>query len=195
MTKIIGLTGGIGSGKSTVARYFESKGISIYIADDEARKLTDSPEVSGAIVETFGNNILDNGIINRKALSEIVFNNAINLQKLNSIIHPAVQLHFEEWLKNHSEEAFIIKEAAILFESGSYKFCDKIIVVEAPEEIRLQRVIKRDSVSEDSVKARMRNQWTDEMRAAKSDFVIVNVDLDTMKLQVDLILKKLKKLQ
>ena len=195
MTKIIGLTGGIGSGKSTVARYFESKGISIYIADDEARKLTDSPEVSGAIVETFGNNILDNGIINRKALSEIVFNNAINLQKLNSIIHPAVQLHFEEWLKNHSEEAFIIKEAAILFESGSYKFCDKIIVVEAPEEIRLQRVIKRDSVSEDSVKARMRNQWTDEMRAAKSDFVIVNIDLDTMKLQVDLILKKLKKLQ
>ena len=195
MTKIIGLTGGIGSGKSTVARYIESKGISIYIADDEARKITDTIDVSNAIARAFGDEILDNGIVNRKALSQIVFNNAENLQLLNSIIHPAVRIHFLEWLEKHSDEAFIIKEAAILFESGSYKNCDKIITVEAPEEIRLQRVIIRDNVLEVEVKARMRNQWTDTMRAEKSDFVVVNIEIEEMQLQVDQILKKLKKLQ
>ena len=195
MTKIIGLTGGIGSGKSTVARYIESKGISIYIADDEARKITDTIEVSNAIARAFGDEILDNGIVNRKALSQIVFNNAENLQLLNSIIHPAVRIHFLEWLEKHSDEAFILKEAAILFESGSYKNCDKIITVEAPEEIRLQRVVIRDNVLEQEVKARMRNQWTDAMRAEKSDFVVVNMEIGEMQLQVDQILKKLKKLQ
>ena len=195
MTKIIGLTGGIGSGKSTVARYIESKGIPVYIADDEARKLTDTIEVTNAIVSAFGNSILENGTINRAALSQIVFNNAKNLQILNSIIHPAVAVHFVDWLKKHSEDAIIVKEVAILFESGSYKNCDKIIAVEAPEEIRIQRVMKRDSVTEESVKARMRNQWTDEMRAEKSDFVVINIDLDEMKFEVDQILKKLKKLQ
>lgn len=195
MTKIIGLTGGIGSGKSTVARYIESKGISIYIADDEARKITDTIDVSNAIARAFGDEILDNGIVNRKALSQIVFNNAENLQLLNSIIHPAVRIHFLEWLEKHSDEAFIIKEAAILFESGSYKNCDKIITVEAPEEIRLQRVVIRDNVLGEEVKARMRNQWTDAMRAEKSDFVVVNIEIEEMQLQVDQILKKLKKLQ
>ena len=195
MTKIIGLTGGIGSGKSTVARYIESKGISIYIADDEARKITDTIDVSNAIARAFGDEILDNGIVNRKALSQIVFNNAENLQLLNSIIHPAVRIHFLEWLEKHSDDAFVIKEAAILFESGSYKNCDKIITVEAPEEIRLQRVVIRDNVLEVEVKARMRNQWTDAMRAEKSDFVVVNIDIEEMQLQVDQILKKLKKLQ
>ena len=195
MTKIIGLTGGIGSGKSTVARYIESKGFSIYIADDEARKLTDSPEVIKEITDAFGSSVVENGIINRKTLSEIVFNNAKNLQKLNSIIHPAVRVHFINWLENHSDEPFVIKEAAILFESGSYEDCDKIITVEVPEDIRLQRVVKRDGVTEEAVRARMRNQWTDKMRAEKSDFVINNIDLDEMKLKVDEILKKLLKLQ
>ena len=195
MTKIIGLTGGIGSGKSTVARYIESKGISIYIADDEARKTTDTIEVSNAIARAFGDEILDNGIVNLKALSQIVFNNAENLQLLNSIIHPAVRIHFLEWLEKHSDDAFVIKETAILFESGSYKNCDKIITVEAPEEIRLQRVVIRDNVLEDEVKARMRNQWTDAMRAEKSDFVVVNIEIGEMQLKVDQILKKLKKLQ
>ncbi len=195
MTKIIGLTGGIGSGKSTVARYIHSQGIPIYIADDEARKLTDSPKVILQIVDAFGDNVLENGIVNRKTLSEIVFNNAINLEKLNSIIHPAVRTHFVEWLKTHCAAPFIVKEAAILFESGSYKQCDKIITVEVPEDIRLQRVVKRDAVNEEAVKARMRNQWTDEMRAEKSDFVIQNIQLEDMKKQVDEILKNLKKLQ
>ena len=195
MTKIIGLTGGIGSGKSTVARFIESKGIPVYIADDEARKLTDSIEVKDAIVATFGRKILTNGIIDRQILSEIVFNNAENLEKLNSIIHPAVRENFTNWLNLHSNYDYIVKEAAILFESGSYKYCDIIVSVEAPQEVRIQRVIKRDGASREEVEARMRNQWTDEMRAEKSDFVILNLDIEDMKLQVEKFLKKLPKLQ
>lgn len=195
MTKIIGLTGGIGSGKSTVARFIESKGIPVYIADDEARKLTDSIEVKDAIVATFGRKILTNGIIDRQILSEIVFNNAENLEKLNLIIHPAVRENFTNWLNLYSNYDYIVKEAAILFESGSYKYCDIIVSVEAPQEVRIQRVIKRDGASREEVEARMRNQWTDEMRAEKSDFVILNLDIEDMKLQVEKFLKKLPKLQ
>ena len=195
MTKIIGLTGGIGSGKSTVARFIESKGIPVYIADDEARKLTDSIEVKDAIVATFGRKILTNGIIDRQILSEIVFNNAEYLEKLNLIIHPAVRENFTNWLNLHSNYDYIVKEAAILFESGSYKYCDIIVSVEAPQEVRIQRVIKRDGASREEVEARMRNQWTDEMRAEKSDFVILNLDIEDMKSQVEKFLKKLPKLQ
>lgn len=195
MTKIIGLTGGIGSGKSTVARYIESKGIPVYIADEEARKLTDTAIVTADIVAAFGDSIINDGKIDRKRLSDIVFNNSENLQKLNAIIHPAVRTHFIEWLKSHSSQELVVKEAAILFESGSYKECDYIITVEAPEDVRIGRVVQRDSVSEDAVRARMRNQWTDEKRAEKSDFVIVNIDIDDMKVQVEQILKKILKLQ
>ena len=195
MTKIIGLTGGIGSGKSTVARYINSKGIPVYIADDEARLLTDSVEVKDKIVATFGDKILNNGILDRKILSEIVFNNAENLQKLNSIVHPAVREHFMNWLKLHQNNAYVVKEAAILFESGSYKDCDIIISVEAPQEVRIERVMLRDGTSREAVEARMRNQWSDEMRAEKSDFVIVNTDLKEMEAQVNNFLKKLPKLQ
>lgn len=195
MTKIIGLTGGIGSGKSTVARYIESKGIPVYIADDEARKLTDSAEIKSQISNTFGEKVLKNGIVDRKILSEMVFNNAENLQKLNAIIHPAVRAHFIEWLRANSDKKWVVKEAAILFESGSYKDCDKIITVEAPEDVRVLRVAKRDAASEEEIKARIRNQWTDKMRAEKSDFVVVNLDIDAMKRQVDEILKNLMKLQ
>ena len=195
MTKIIGLTGGIGSGKSTVARYINSKGIPVYIADDEARLLTDSVEVKDKIVATFGDKILNNGILDRKILSEIVFNNAENLQKLNSIIHPAVREHFINWLKLHQNNAYVVKEAAILFESGSYKDCDIIISVEAPQEVRIERVMLRDGTSREEVEARMRNQWSDEMRAEKSDFVIVNTDLKEMEAQVNKFLKNLPKLQ
>ena len=195
MTKIIGLTGGIGSGKSTVARYIESKGIPVYIADEEARKLTDTAVVTADIVAAFRDSIINDGKIDRKRLSDIVFNHSENLQKLNAIIHPAVRTHFIEWLKSHSSQELVVKEAAILFESGSYKECDYIITVEAPEDVRIGRVVQRDSVSEDAVRARMRNQWTDEKRAEKSDFVIVNIDIDDMKVQVEQILKKILKLQ
>ncbi|MFV8442361.1 dephospho-CoA kinase [Flavobacterium sp. LB2P44] len=192
MTKIIGLTGGIGSGKTTIAKYFKSFGIPIYIADDEARKIMESPEIIDAIISAFGEAIFENGILNREKLAKIVFNDSDKLEKLNNIVHPAVKKHFEQWLLNHKNVPYIIYEAAILFESGGNKNCDLIITVTAPVETRIQRVIKRDKTTLELVLKKINAQWTDEKRISKSDFVIENIAKETAKLQVDRILKILK---
>ncbi len=174
MTKIIGLTGGIGSGKSTVARIFMDLGVPVYFADDAGRDVMDDITLIENVRKTFGDEVILDGIINRKVLADIVFNNSEHLQKLNSIVHPAVAIHFKYWFAKHQDSQFIIKEVAILFESGSYKNCDLIISVVAPEDIRIERVINRDKISTDAVRARMNNQWTDEQRIEKSDFIINN---------------------
>lgn len=192
MTKIIGLTGGIGSGKTTVARYIASQGIPVYIADEEAKKIMDTSEVLKLIAETFGANLIENGTINRQKLAQLVFKNSKKLQQLNNIIHPKVKQDFDNWVQKHHNHLFIVKEAAILFESGSYKYCDKIITVTAPKSVRLQRVMQRDGISEDQVLARMQNQWTEEDKIALSDFVIQNINIEDTKSQVDNILKTLK---
>ena len=192
MTKIIGLTGGIGSGKTTVARYIASQGIPVYIADEEAKKIMDTSEVLKLIAETFGANLIENGTINRQKLAQLVFKNPEKLQQLNNIIHPKVKKDFDNWVQKHHNHPFIVKEAAILFESGSYKYCDKIITVTAPKSVRLQRVMQRDGVSEDQVQARMHNQWTEEDKISLSDFVIQNINIEDTKIQVDNILKTLK---
>jgi dephospho-CoA kinase len=192
MTKIIGLTGGIGSGKTMVAEYFKSLGIPVFIADEEAKKLMTSDDIINALSNEFGKDILENGIINREKLAQLVFNNPKKLQKLNSIVHPKVKIHFENWVEKHKNYPFVVKEAAILFESGSYEYCDTIITVTCPLEIRLQRVMKRDKTDRESVLKRIENQWTDEQRIAKSDYVIDNLSVEFTKKQVDEILKKLK---
>ena len=192
MTKIIGLTGGIGTGKTLVAEYFKSLGIPVYIADEEARQLTTSDNIIKALSNEFGKEILENGILNREKLAQLVFNNPKKLQKLNSIVHPEVKKHFDNWVEKHKNYPFVVKEAAILFESGSYKYCDTIITVTAPLETRLQRVMKRDKTDRESVLKRIENQWTDEQRIAKSNYVIHNLSVESTKKQVDEILKKLK---
>jgi len=192
MTKIIGLTGGIGSGKTMVAEYFKSLGIPVYIADKEARQLMTSDNIINALSNEFGKEILENGIFNREKLAQLVFNDSKKLQKLNSIVHPEVKKHFDNWVEKHKNYSFIVKEAAILFESGSYKYCDTIITVTAPLETRLQRVMKRDKTDRESVLKRIENQWTDEQRIAKSNYVIHNLSVESTKKQVDEILKKLK---
>jgi len=192
MTKIIGLTGGIGSGKTMVAEYFKSLGIPVYIADKEARQLMTSENIINALSNEFGKEILENGILNREKLAQLVFNNPKKLQKLNSIVHPEVKKHFDNWVEKHKNYPFIVKEAAILFESGSYKYCDTIITVTAPLETRLQRVMERDKTDRESVLKRIENQWTDEERIAKSNYVIHNLAVESTKKQVDEILKKLK---
>ena len=192
MTKIIGLTGGIGSGKTTIANYFMAAGIPVYIADDEARKIMQSDEIIAEIKKTFGSAIFENGILNREKLAQIVFGDAEKLKLLNAIIHPAVKKHFQNWILNHKNSPFIIYEAAILFESGSYKDCDKIITVTAPMESRIPRVIQRDNSSRDQVLKRINAQWNDNQRIAKSDFVIQNDSLENAKSEVDKILKILK---
>jgi dephospho-CoA kinase len=191
MTKIIGLTGGIGSGKTTVANYFKTLGVPVYIADDEAKKIMESPQILNAIREKFGESIFEGNRISRERLANIVFKDPKRLKELNEIIHPAVKKHFKEWLQQHTDAPFIIKEAAILFESGSYKDCDQIITVVAPLETRMERVLKRDHTTKEQVLNRIHNQWSDEMRIAKSDYVIDNIDLALAKQQVNKIAEKL----
>ena len=192
MTKIIGLTGGIGSGKTTIANHFKAAGIPIYIADDEARNIMQSPEIIKEIKKIFGSSIFENEVLNRKILAEIVFSNPVKLKQLNGIIHPAVKKHFGNWILNHKNSPFIIYEAAILFESGSYKDCEKIITVTAPMESRIQRVMQRDKTTRENVLKRINMQWTDDQRIAKSDFVIENINPEITKSKVGEILKILK---
>nr|WP_315214561.1 dephospho-CoA kinase [uncultured Flavobacterium sp.] len=189
MTKIIGLTGGIGSGKTTIVNYFSTLGIPVYIADDEAKKLMESSEVKDSIKEKFGESIFDNTILNRAKLAEIVFADSGKLDQLNAIVHPAVRNHFKKWLLNHEASPFVIYEAAILFESGNYKNCDYIITVTAPLESRIQRVIDRDKTNREQVLKRINAQWNDEQRISKSNFIIDNRNIETAKLKVEEILK------
>ena len=192
MTKIIGLTGGIGSGKTLVANYYKSLGIPVYIADDEAKQLLESSEVIAELSKEFGNTILENGKISREKISQIVFSNPEKLSVLNSIIHPKVKKHFSEWILKHPNSPFVVKEAAILFESGSYKDCDVVITIVAPLEDRIQRVMKRDGSDRESVMKRISNQWTDEQRMEKSDFVIKNITVNETLREAKLVLKKIQ---
>lgn len=192
MTKIIGLTGGIGSGKTLVASYIQSLGFPVYIADNEANKIMTDQNVVQQIGIAFGNEVLKNNSVNREKLSKIVFNSPDKLQNLNAIIHPLVKKHFDNWLNNHNDFPLVFKEAAILFESGSYKYCDKIITVIAPLETRIQRVLERDKTSKDSILQRIKNQWTDEQKIAKSDFIIHNISVKETYNQTDQILKILQ---
>jgi dephospho-CoA kinase len=192
MTKIIGLTGGIGSGKTTIANHFMAAGIPVYIADDEARILMQSEAIIDKIQQAFGSAIFENGILNRQKLAEIVFDNPDKLKLLNGIIHPAVKKHFGNWVLKHKDHPFVIYEAAILFESGNYKNCDKIITVTAPLELRINRVIQRDNTTRENVLKRINMQWDDNQRIANSDFVIDNIDPKITKSEVEKILKILK---
>ena len=191
MTKIIGLTGGIGSGKTTIANYIKLLGVPVYIADDEEKKLLDNSVVKKKVKEIFGEFVFKNNTISKEKLASIVFQNPQKLSELNAIIHPVVKEHFQLWVAKHQNEPILIKEAAILFESGSNQDCDKIITVIAPLETRIQRVISRDQTSKEAILNRIKNQWTDEMRMAKSDYIIENIDLEIAKQQADKIFRKL----
>ena len=186
---IIGLTGGIGSGKTTLATYFISKGIPVYISDLEAKKVMENPEIINQIEVVFNESIFVNGEINREKLASIVFNDKEKLKQLNTIVHPAVKTHFENWVNHHQNNSILIKEAAILFESGSYKDCDAVISVIAPLENRIKRVIERDNTTAEKIMLRINNQMSDEERIAKSDYVITNNDSNDAKNQADEILK------
>lgn len=194
MIKIIGLTGGIGSGKTTIAKHFQSFGIPVYFTDDEAKKILELPEIIKEITHAFGTSIIENNTISKKRLSDLVFTSPEKLKQLNAIIHPAVNSDFKNWLEINKKAAFVVKESAILFESGAYKSCDKIITVIAPLETRILRVMKRDGTTREKVMDRINNQWTDEMRIAKSDFVIKNEEIEVAITETDAILKEFYKI-
>lgn len=191
MPKIIGLTGGIGSGKTTVAKMFSDLGVPVYIADLEAKKITNEKETLHLIQQQFGSEVVENGNLNRSALANLVFKNPEMLVQLNKIIHPLVAKDFENWVKNNENEKLLLKETAILFESGNYLKCDYVITVTAPIDVRIKRVQKRDQTSEDEIRRRMDNQWTDDERAKLSDFVIENNNLSDTLQQVKNIYSKI----
>ncbi|WP_017497135.1 dephospho-CoA kinase [Flavobacterium sp. WG21] len=189
MAKIIGLTGGIGSGKTTIANYFAEMGVPLYIADDEAKKVMQSEKIVKQIKLAFGDSLFENDVLNRAKLAEIVFNDADKLAALNAIVHPAVKEDFELWLLKNKKYHYVIYEAAILFESGRYKDCDVVVTVIAPEEMRIERVIKRDKTTREQVLSRMKMQWDDEKRISLSNFVINNSNLKIAREEVVKILK------
>ena len=191
-SRIIGLTGGIGSGKTTIANYIQSQGIPVYISDVEAKKVMEFPEILQQIEAVFGKEVIAKDKLNREKLAEIVFGAPEKLKQLNAIVHPAVKSHFENWVKLHEKMPIVVKEAAILFESGSYKDCDEIITVSAPLESRIQRVMERDQTTREKILQRINNQLSDEERSSRSHYVINNDNFQNTKIQVDEIIKILK---
>lgn len=189
----IGLTGGIGSGKTTVAKLFKEQGVPIYIADVEAKQLMVSSKViKRKLIQLFGKQAYINDTLNKSFLANSIFNDSTLLEKMNAIVHPRVRRHFLKW-KDKQKVPYVIKEAAVLFENGAYKNCDFIITVTAPKDIRVARVLERDNTTEEKVLSIMKNQWQDEDKIKLSHFVIENTDLESTKNQVLIIHKKLLK--
>ena len=185
--KIVGITGGIGSGKTTVAKMFASLGVPIYNADIEAKILTNtSPIIRESLIKLLGNEVYKDGELNRKYMADKIFNDKVLLQKANAIIHPQVAKHFKNWVKNQ-DFPYVLKEAAILFESGSYKQCDQVILVTAPKETRILRVMERDNATREEVEARMKNQWEDSEKIKLADFTLQNIQISETQKQVETI--------
>lgn len=181
---IVGLTGGIGSGKTTVAKEFEALGVPVYIADVEAKKLIKrSKIIKRKLIQLFGESTYVNGVLNKPFVADKIFNDAKLLEQMNAIIHPRVARHFNKWVLKQSSP-YVIKEVAILFETGGDQFCDYIIAVTAPKELRIKRVLKRDKTTKKKVNAIINNQWNDEDKTERSHYVINNLDLASTKLQV-----------
>ena len=172
-----GITGGIGSGKSICCRIFSLLGTPVYYADERAQALIHTPgPLQDQLRETFGNTLFTSGNLDRKALAEIVFHQPGQLERLNSIVHPYVYEDYIRWDANQ-KSPYTLLETAILFESGFHRFMDRVILVSAPEEVRIRRVTLRDKVSRDEVISRMNNQWPEEKKKALAGDVILNDDI------------------
>ena len=176
--KKIGITGGIGSGKTTVCNIFKLLGIAVFHADDEARNLQNNdPQIINALTELFGAHIYSpNGILDRKKLAAIIFNDQRALANVNAIIHPLVRRRFLEWVENNGNAPYVLYEAAILLESGYASDFDKNILILADENIRIDRVIRRDQTSVALIKQRIKNQMTDIQKIKMVDYTIENND-------------------
>lgn len=176
--KTLGVTGGIGSGKTTVCRVFSVLGVPVFSADAEAREVMDIDTGIILRINTIaGKNLYENGSLDRNELARLIFNNERLLEKVNALVHPVVLSRFREWEKKH-DVPYVIMEAAILFESGASKIVDRILTVVAPIEERVNRVIHRSNLSREQVMDRMRNQMDDNQRIEGSDYVINNSEND-----------------
>ncbi|WP_339632624.1 dephospho-CoA kinase [Bizionia echini] len=191
--KIVGLTGGIGSGKTTVAKMFSELGVPTYIADDEAKALINrSKVIKRKLINLFGDQAYLGNTYNKTFIAQAIFNDKSLLKAMNSIVHPKVASHFIKW-KEKQQSDYVLKESAILFEHGGDKDCDFTILVTAPEAVRIQRVVDRDQRSKDQVQAIINNQLPDAVKIKKASFVIENTDMEATKNQVFKVHKKLIK--
>jgi len=191
----LGLTGGIGSGKTTVAKVFETIGVPIFYADDEAKKFLYNNEVKQKLIELFGSKVIDDkGEVYKPELANIVFNDSESLKKLNSLIHPLLIREFKNWVekKKNNNFPYVIMEAAILFDAGFDVYVDKVLCVSAPLDTRISRVVSRDGTTKEQVFSRINNQMSDQERESKSDFIIHNLNSDMI---VDNIIQINKKLE
>lgn len=180
----VGLTGGIGSGKSTVARVFEVLGIPVYYADEATRQLMNTDEaLKKEIISNFGEESYSNGQLNRPFIASIVFSNKEKLDLLNALTHPATIRHANEWMQQQIAP-YVIKEAALIFESGSAENLDYVIGVSAPKPLRIRRVMERDGISSEEVQKRMSRQLSEDMKMKLCDFVLVNNELELLTPQV-----------
>ena len=190
----VGLTGGIGSGKSTVAGYFRDLGIPVYDSDNRARELMENlPALREEIQALLGPAAFQNGRLNRPHIAERIFGDPTLLAALNALVHPAVRLDFQQW-SQQQQAPYVLQEAAVLFENGGYRQLDRTILVTAPEPTRLRRVMKRDRASREAVLARMKNQWDDQKKMPLADFVIENTRREKARSQAREIHRKLLKL-
>ena len=172
----IGLTGGIGSGKTTVAKLFEMLGVPVFYADLEAHRIRSRTDISEKIVRHFGPDILTENRIDKRKLANIIFNDAEALLWINNLIHPLVERDFEEWCNIQKEKKipFVIMESALIFEAKFERLFDKIIVVDAPEELRISRVMNRETISKDEVLQRISQQMSADEKRKKADIIIHN---------------------
>ena len=182
----IGITGNIGSGKTTVSKIFEILNVPVFYADDAAKKvMVEDPILIDALKTEFGSEAyFDDGSLNRKHIAGIVFNNETELAKLNAIVHPAVFRAFDSWVAGVKNALYVMKEAALLFESSSYEMCDKTIMVTAPLELRINRVMERDNLSRAEAESRNARQFSEEKKIQLADFVIRNDDTELVIPQV-----------
>jgi dephospho-CoA kinase len=189
--KIVGLTGGIGSGKSAVLSVFSSLGVPCYESDSRAKILMhEDLELIHQIKTLFGDDIYEGDRLNRGKLANLVFSNRSKLESLNTLVHPIVKKDFELF-KDQQDAVYVIKEAAILFETGGSKDCDATILVTAPEKLRIERVMKREKTDVTQIKSRMNHQWSDEKKILLADYVIDNIDWDKTLKKINEIHQKL----
>lgn len=193
MTKIIGVTGGIGSGKSKVMNYLNDLGCTIYLSDEAGKRIMQNPVIINKVQDIFDENVIENGQLNRKKIGEIVFNNPEKLKQLNQIIHPAVAEDFKTFIANNIDKDFIFYESAILIESNRMDDFDAVVLITAPEEVRIQRVMNRDGISREKVIERMQNQMSDEEKRKFVNFEIPNENFEKTKAYVSNLLHFLKK--
>lgn len=191
----VGLTGGIGSGKTTVSNFFLDYGIPVYNSDSQGKTLMNTNlELKNDIVSLFGKSVYDNGILNTNLLSSIVFKDSKKIEQLNNLVHPKVADNFNQWIGKNNNQPILVKEAAILIESRAYLNMDKIILVVSEKSTRINRVSKRDNSDLESIEKRIKLQLTDNEKIKYADYIIENnSSLEHLKLEVIKVIKKLRK--